>query len=115
MQESNALIKWSLPGFQKAQSNLPILDPLPASNEPYLRSYSWGISVGVTFESYLDNSVEIFWIDFTGQRKLYKTLSLGKTFEVSTYVGHPWLVYNTSNQLSMAIFYPVARYAQVAI
>ena len=36
--------------------------------------------------------VELFWIDFEGNRKHYKSVESGTTLEQSTFEGHVWVV-----------------------
>jgi len=46
----------------------------------------------LTFANRSGQTVNIYWIDFGGNRQLYQTLKSGGTFTQQTYLTHPWLV-----------------------
>jgi len=47
---------------------------------------------------------EIYWLDYDGQRKKYKTLTPGQSWTVKTYPSHPWLVLRVSNSGARSCF-----------
>ncbi len=55
------------------------------------------------FVNRTSGTVELFWLDFGGQRKSYGKIPAGKTREMSTYAGHVWVVVNAEGR-SLAVF-----------
>lgn len=45
----------------------------------------------VRFENTRDEEINVFWIDYKGNPKHYKTLRPGETLSQNTYVSHPWV------------------------
>ena len=45
----------------------------------------------LTFENTREDDVHIFWLDYKGQPKHYRTLSPGKTHTQETFMTHPWI------------------------
>lgn len=64
--------------------------------EPSLRSIKGDAPVVVQFSNLRADAVELFWLDYDGQRKSYGLLSAGATREQRTYLSHPWLIASTS-------------------
>ena len=48
--------------------------------------------IDVTFKNKFDSSVELWWINYEGQRQSYGTVEPGKSKEQSTFSGHYWVV-----------------------
>jgi len=51
-----------------------------------------GQETSVRFENRTRGNVRLFWIDRSGERKLYETIAAGQQHEQHTYEGHVWLV-----------------------
>ena len=45
-----------------------------------------------------EQSAEIYWIDYEGQRIHYKTLEPSASYQQSTYVNHPWEVITSGGE-----------------
>ncbi len=60
-------------------------------------------ATGMTFVNRSNQSVFLFWIDFTGNRKFYRTLTPGSRTIQQTFVGHSWVV-ATSETPCVGIF-----------
>ncbi len=56
----------------------------------------------VTFanESALD--FEVYWIDYGGQEKLYRTLAPGESYTQNTFATHPWIVRERRSKIAVA-------------
>lgn len=52
----------------------------------------------ITFVNRSNQSVNVYWIDFGGNRQLYKTLEAGGSFTQQTFLTHPWLVTDAQGQ-----------------
>ena len=46
----------------------------------------------VTFDNQSSKVARVYWINFNGDRELYKTLSPKETYTQSTFLTHPWVV-----------------------
>jgi len=49
-----------------------------------------GTVLGIVNRS--QDTVLLYWLDFTGRRRLYQTLAPGAHVEQSTFIGHNWVV-----------------------
>jgi hypothetical protein len=53
---------------------------------------------GITFVNRSDKPVKVYWLNFRGERILYKSLPAGAQLVQQTFVGHNWLVTSSSEQ-----------------
>jgi hypothetical protein len=60
-------------------------------------------STGITFVNRSDKPIKIYWLNFRGDRILYKALPPGAQLAQQTFVGHNWLV-TTSTEQCIGIF-----------
>ena len=67
------------------------------AQEPFLRSESGRFPVTVTFVNRTKDDVRLWWLDYTGQRKLYATLKPGSIERRPTFYTHPWIVTTAKN------------------
>ena len=49
-----------------------------------------GASRKAKFTNNCDSDIEIFWVDTACAEKTYTTIKPGKTWEISSFVSHPW-------------------------
>jgi len=61
-----------------------------------------------------ESPVHLYWIDYAGERKLYGTVSQGKSFTQVTYMTHPWLITDLTGKC-ISIYLPDARQSQFVI
>ena len=52
----------------------------------------------ITFVNHSGQSVNVYWLDFGGNRQLYKTLEAGGSFTQQTFLTHPWLITDANGQ-----------------
>jgi hypothetical protein len=69
---------------------------IPCNYEGSLRSLDGYSSTSISFTNATAETKQIFWLDYSGERKLYSTLEPNKSFNVQTYMTHPWIVVNKS-------------------
>lgn len=50
------------------------------------------IPTSIRFENKSGKTVKIYWLDYSGNRKLYKVLEKDQVHDQQTYVTHPWLI-----------------------
>jgi len=74
-----------VPGNERLSSSKPLL-PVPD------RTTHTGSETALRFHNSMDTSVEVFWVDETGERRPYGRLRPDETREFHTYAGHVWLV-----------------------
>ncbi len=61
--------------------------PAPGS----IRSARSNRRVVIDFTNNAGRRINLYWLDFNGQYKLYRTLVPGERYRQSTYMGHPWI------------------------
>jgi hypothetical protein len=58
----------------------------------------------ISFSNRTEEPVKVYWVDFGGNRRLYKTLNPGHGYRQRTYDGHVWVVTDMrENKLSHAV------------
>jgi dipeptidyl-peptidase-4 len=62
-----------------------------------------GDETSITFINATEGDVEVFWVDFEGERRHYATIGAGKQHEQHTYAGHVWLV-TDKDRKTLAVF-----------
>jgi WD40 repeat protein len=67
-----------------------------------------GRRTSITLRNKSGKTVNVYWIDFTGERKLYGTLRDGEDYQSGTYVCHPWLVTDEADN-PLSVYYPTAE------
>ena len=56
------------------------------------RSIESTVEALVTFDNQSSKAVKVYWINFTGDRVFYKTLSPRQKYTQRTFLTHPWVV-----------------------
>ena len=82
-------------------STTTLIPPLQSPNchsEPSLRSGPSFEATTITFENLTSQVVTIYWLDYGGERQLYSEVPPGAGVEQPTYMGHPWLVADSSGR-----------------
>jgi hypothetical protein len=70
--------------------------------------------VNIQFTNTTSQTVDIYWLDYNGQRFFYQSLGPGLSYVQPTYETHPWLIADSSGT-GLQIFYPVSVDAQAFI
>ena len=65
-------------------------------SEGALRSLSDIERTRISFRNERFGRIYVFWIDYEGQRQLYRTLAPGQSQTFQTYATHPWVVTDAS-------------------
>jgi hypothetical protein len=70
------------------------LTPLdPATVDDASRSVEHSTSLSINFINRSSTAVDIYWIDYDGNRVLYRpALAVGASWQTGTFLTHPWLV-----------------------
>lgn len=98
------LLLVSLCGVLQAQT---ALTALPCSEESSLMALNSNVSTSVDFENQTNETVNVYWLNFMGAPVLYYTLAPGTGYTQQTFVTHPWLITDASNNC-IEIFEPVS-------
>jgi von Hippel-Lindau disease tumor supressor len=72
------------------------------SNAGNMRSIKSNRQITVVFANGPGRSVNVYWINFTAGRQLYKSLGPNERYSINTFIGHSWVVTDTSNNCVMA-------------
>ncbi|BAZ36602.1 hypothetical protein NIES4101_25210 (plasmid) [Calothrix sp. NIES-4101] len=75
------------------------------ASESVSSSRSGKVSTEITFINQRRQSVKTYWLDYSGKRKFYATIAPGDRVVQQTYVTHPWVVTDTSNNC-LGVYYP---------
>jgi hypothetical protein len=76
--------------------------PAPGS----ARSVNSAQKAALEFQNRSGRPVDIFWLDYQGQRKRYKTLNAGQSYTQSTFATHPWIAVDPSGRCVGGVFRP---------
>ncbi len=79
-----------------------------ASQEKAAKSFANESRTEIAFVNTSEQDVKVFWLDFSGHRKLYKVLKAGESYDQQTYLTHAWLV-TDGNDNAWSIFYADAQ------
>ena len=96
----------SSPSAASTQPTTSPAAPVSCSQEKILRSLGTNMSTSITFTNKTDYVIRIYWLNFSGDRVLYGTLNSGQILSQQTYITHPWVVTNNSDQC-LAIYMPM--------
>ena len=72
------------------------------------------IPTSIRFENKSGKIVKIYWLDYSGNRKLYKVLEKDQVHNQQTYVTHPWLITGDDDR-AMQIYFPDSQSRTVVI
>ncbi len=65
---------------------------LNCAEEANLKSEASNQTTIILFKNNSDEDLQVYWINTQGQRQLYRNLKSGRTYQASSYMGHPWVV-----------------------
>ena len=72
------------------------------------------VPTSIRFENKSGKIVKIYWLDYSGNRKLYKVLEKDQVHNQQTYVTHPWLITGDDDR-AMQIYFPDSQSRTVII
>lgn len=84
----------ALPAAAEAGVTLVSLDPVYLDTVE-TSDVCCSISSGIKFINELDYAVDLFWINYTGNRVLYGTIAAFGTRFQQTFTSHPWILAKT--------------------
>ncbi len=104
----------SMGSFTVAETNSTTLATQSCALEPAFRSIDGTTPVTVQFTNNLAATINVYWLDYNGQRVIYATLPPGGSYVQSTFLTHPWLITDQSSQCR-GIYLPLPFSAQAVI
>ena len=72
------------------------------------------VPTSIRFENKSGKIVKIYWLDYSGNRKLYKVLEKDQVHNQQTYVTHPWLITGDDDR-AIQIYFPDSQSRTVVI
>jgi hypothetical protein len=94
------VIRTAGPGPQPGASASNSGCPAPGS----VRSDNSAQRASLEFQNRSGRRVDIFWLDYNGGRKHYKTLNPGQNYTQSTFATHPWIAVDPSGRCIGGVF-----------
>lgn len=79
--------------------------PKQCGSESVSISRSGKVTTEITFINQRQQPVKIYWLDYSGKRKFYAQIQPGDRVVQQTYVTHPWVVTDASNNC-LDVYYP---------
>jgi hypothetical protein len=76
--------------------------PAPGS----VRSLDSRMRTTVQFANSTRGRVQVYWLDFQGQRQFYRALEPGQDYTQQTYVSHAWVVVDGRGRCKGGVFWP---------
>ena len=90
------------------------VQPQSALREGKARSLESKTAATLHFVNLTPKDLELFWLDFGGERHFYATIGAGREVTQATFLTHPWLV-ATPHGRGLAVFRPQGRDSTVLI
>lgn len=78
------------------------------------RSLHANLPTEMNFKNESGQTVRIYWLDYSGNRKLYRTLENGQKHAQKTFVTHPWLITGEDDH-GWYVFFPDSQSRTVVI
>ena len=79
------------------RSKTPDASEETVSKEKGLKSESGNVKTRITFVNRSKQPVKAYWLDYNGDRVLYKELKPSESYSLDTFVTHPWLITDLHN------------------
>ena len=59
----------------------------------------------IAFQNNSAGMRKVYWLDTNGERQLYRELKPGESYELGTYLSHPWVV-TDAEENALGVYYP---------
>jgi len=76
--------------------------------EETARSIRGDTATQIYFANNSGETIKVFWLDYKGKRKHYKTLRPGEHYTQGTYLTHPWVVTNSA-EVCLGVYFPATE------
>lgn len=91
--------------IEKAQREGQEIGDVGCILEPKLKSIDGRIKTFIDFRNNSSQPVQIFWLNYSGEREKYSDLQSNKSYTQQTYLSHPWMVTNQLDEC-LKIYFP---------
>lgn len=91
-------------------SGLPALPPSDAACQKSVDGGAW---TTVVFRNERQETIQVYWINHSGERHRYADVAPGESFTVHTFPAHPWVV--TENDKDLACYRPATAKATAVV
>jgi hypothetical protein len=110
----NVLSSFNRPSPGGFVDGLELVSSLPSmscSNEPTLKSINGNVATSIQFLNDTAGSVNVYWLDYNGQRVFYRggpylALDAGSSYVQGTFLTHPWVVTDVATNSCLGIWLP---------
>ena len=79
-----------------------------------LKSIDSKVETSIKFVNRSGQTIKVYWLDYDGNRKLYKTLLARQLYDQETFLTHPWLI-TDENDKAWHIYFADAQPRTVEI
>jgi tetratricopeptide (TPR) repeat protein len=69
------------------------------SKQKALKSVNGNVKTQITFVNRSKQGVKVYWLDYSGERVLYRKLKDSESYTQDTYMTHPWLITDLRDNL----------------
>jgi hypothetical protein len=109
----DTIFAWRIPPHS---STLPSLS---CSLEPTLHSIEGNVATSIQFTNNTAGSVNVYWINYQGQRVFYRggpfsPLAAGQSYVQGTFITHPWIITDVATNSCLGIWLPTES-ADIAV
>lgn len=72
------------------------------------------IPASINFSNASTDAIRVYWLDFNGERVLYKTLDAANSYTQDTYLASPWVITDMDDNCK-GIYFPDAQLRTIEI
>lgn len=100
----------------KSDRPAPVRDSreLRCAEEGQIKSIDSKQPTVITFSNDSGSPVRQYWLDYSGQRKFYRTIKQGESYTQPTFFSHPWMITDSVDKC-IAIYLPDERGSPISI
>jgi hypothetical protein len=84
--------------FLFAMTSATFADTRHPAEQAEIKSVNGNVGTSLAFINRGCQTIKVYWLDYEGNRVLYKTLKSQEGYSVNTYLTHPWLITNESDK-----------------
>jgi hypothetical protein len=84
----------------------PNLQSMDCSQEGMLRSLFGNDRISVHFSNLTAQPLDVYWLNYNGERVRYRILAPGEDYTQQTYVTHPWVLAYDDGGQCVALYLP---------
>jgi von Hippel-Lindau disease tumor supressor len=82
--------------------------------EKDLKSARSDVETRIVFVNKSGRTVKLYWLDYKGARNLYQSLEDGRSYNMRTYLTHPWVITDERDN-AWYVYFPDAQLRTIEI